>query len=560
MKPHLSLIWCFGTGLLMSPVVNATCQLQYKLSINTETTFFFKSNTFQRINLNGILNLKPLNDDKQGQWWGVKGDNIELSSQGAKQMDNDYTIHFALKRAKNGLIVDFWFTRQTSPKQQEKLKGLVYNMQFRYSNYQGVATENDGVGQYIAHYQHKNNQIIKAKQQYQLSMKESRALDSVDIIDSNSSALLDKCWLTDIKVKETLAFNQLDNRYKLTVKQRYQLTPTKQRLASDLWALPNDTSKWPEIKPIELTLAQKEKLAQEFNLFLKQKSLVEIEPHELARLLVNFAPVFEQLRPLLVEGTFSENDNMRLYHALGLVDNPQSQQFLMSLLDSTDTDNTNKFRAIQALSQGSGTFDQKAYEQLVHLMDSGISDDQDLNNSLIYAAGAMIQFRKDDPLMQSLQTRLQDNLANALTPESQTTLIVSLTNTNSVDNVSHIQDFQSSGSAQVRRSVAKSFGQLHTPESFNTLSTMYGHESNTRVKTALISSLGNYELTREMTSQINLIAKESRDHTLRKASIDAMAKQIQYQANVKDDLRALLSSEKSRQNFESIVKAINSND
>lgn len=204
--------------------------------------------------------------------------------------------------------------------------------------------------------------------------------------------------------------------------------------------------------------------------------------------------------------------------------------------------------------------DPKAYAQFVNLMDSGISDDQNLNNSLIYAAGAMIQFRVDDPAMKNLQTKLQQNLVNAVTAQTQSTFIVSLTNTNSVDNVSHIQEFQASGSAQVRRNVAKSLGQLQTSESFSTLSTMYGNESNPRVKTALIRSLGNYELSGEMTSQIKILAKESTDHTLRKASIDAMAKQIQYQPNVKDDLRALLSSEKSRQNFESIVKAINSNE
>lgn len=559
MRKITLLILCVGTGLLVSPVVRASCQLQYQLAIDTQTTFTFKTDTFQRINLKGILSLKPLTRDEKGQWWGVKGDNIELSSQGAQQIDHDYLIPFALKRANNGLIIEFWFDSKTSPEQQEKLKGLVYNMQFRDGDYQGVAIENDGIGQYITQYQMLNNQTSKVKQRYKLSMKESGAVDSIDIVYSNSRALLDKCWLTNTNTKETLTFNQRDNSYKLKVTQDYKLTPTIQRLTSDLWALPNNTLLWPVAKPIELTPAQTKKLAGEFNAFLKQEKLVTIEPHQLAKLLTKFSPVFEQLMPLLIEGKFSESDNMRLYHALGLVDIPQAQLFLTTLLAATDVDNTNKFRAIQALSQGTAIFSQKAYAQLVSLMDAGISDDQDLNNSLIFAAGAMIQFRENDPLMQDLQARLQTDLVNALTPQSQATLIISLTNTNSVDNVSHIKEFQASESAQVRRSVAKSFGQLQTPESFNSLSKMYGSESNLRVKATVISALGNYELTRDMTSHINTIAKESSDHTLRRASIDAMAKQIKYQPRVKDDLRKLLSSEKSRKNFEAIVKAINSN-
>jgi len=501
----------------------------------------------------------PLSSAASGQWWGVKADNLTLSSQGEAANDPDYQIPFALLRDESGLISQFWFNKHTTSEQQDKLKGLVYSLQIQHPPF-AVAVENDGVGQYRVSYQLRDDQITKEKTAYQLSVKQQRAIDSVDIISSHSNAQLNSCWLERLESKEQLHFRQFDDNYQLQVQQHYLLAPLLQPIATSLWQLPIDKSLWKTKKAPPLSRQAREVLTQNFISFLTKSSLIEIAAHDLAKQLSQFDQVLDTLFPLLMDNNFSDKDNARLYHALGLLDSANSQIFLAQVMASDDFDEVNKFRAMQSLVQGAGKLDPTAYRLLVELMDQGISQDQSLNDALIFAAGSMVQFRQDDPLMLELQDKLRADLVNAPTPHARATLITSLANTNNSDNINDIVPYSQHNDQQVRRSVAKSFANLQSDQVFNVLGQMFEQESSTRVKTAIINSLGHYPLTTKMINHIKDQAKQSNDHALRRASINAMTKQIKSNPQVKNDLRQLLGSEKSRQNFEAIVNAINAKD
>jgi HEAT repeat protein len=558
MKKFVLALLCASTCFAAADSEN--CQQQLVLELDTKSVFTFKSNSTQRIKIKGLLSMKTFNEPhEQGIWWGLKGENITLSSGELSQVDADYNIAFAVLRDQQGLLRDFRFPQGLTGEQQEKLKGLAYTLQFRLPPYQKFRTsyaEQDGIGQVQVGYRLVDGLVEKEKLEYQLKADQKGAIDSINIKESLHVVRPDNCWLSHAKGKETLVFEQFNGSYNLTTVQAYEATKQEHVGASLLWDLTSDASLWPGIEKRILTEAEISALRKEFSETIGHMKLAEIDAFDLSDFLLKYDVALDLLFQLLENNQFNEADNIRLYHALGLADTDNAQKLLTNILASDFLSDDDKFRAMQGLVQGTGYLSDGAYNELIGLLNGSISNDETMNNALLLAAGAMVQSRKEDPNMTRLQDKLRSDLTSVKGRDRIEHIITSLSNTADVANVTYIKPYQNSESNIVRRNVARAYGQLKTEESLLSLKTMLVDNSETRVEAAVISSLGNYELDRKTTADIYQRATQSEDNNLRSASIKAMAKQISQYPEVKDDLRSMLSEEKSRKNFEAIINAI----
>lgn len=536
----------------------ASCSSQYDFNINTETIFNYSQIKSQGqrtyINLSGQLTIKEAQYENEHGWWAIKADNVSSGSGDVTSELKKYTIPFAFKLTEEGIISEFWFSTLLSEQEQEQLKGLAYYFQFQRNSKQLSLLEQDTLGKYEVTYAFEGDTIELKKQTYKLPQKKGDALQTIQVDSSEHKIVPKGCFFSQRKGEESLIFNAKLNSLNLKVTQNSNFTLTNDLYPSLLFSLPIELDNWPKSNKT-LTEAELSELKKALKRLVLENDLTLLPAYQLAQKLSEFDAVISTLGDVFLDGKMTNNEQMRLFNALGLLDSANSQLILGRILIEAEKDPLMQFRALRALSQGQNPLSYELTSVLKTQIEIGFSSlDSEVTSSFYMTMGAMLNGRKPNQQSQQLHIALSEQLALETNSATQSALITGLGNSRDEQHFAQIDSFVNDTNKRVQSATYRALGMLQTPQAYESLEKQLSKQTD-NIQQSLINALGQYQLKPSASEAMLSIAVNNPNEKSRYAAIKALANQ-NNQTDVKQTLKAALRSETSRRNFKAIVELI----
>lgn len=565
----------------LSQAQDTQCLQSHLVKISTQSEFDFQGKSVTRHKLESYLSTKPLtlSTSKEGsQWWGIQMTDVKQIGNGeAMPEDMTYTLPFAVLRATKGErigeILQFKFPVNLTENEQNKLKGLAYYLQFAEpaTSKPVERNEQDTIGTFNVTYQRElstgatqNIQFQKTKSHY-LNMGEvntahqsNNAVNTVEVLNSEQIITPSSCWFESIRGKESLEILGAAQAYTMNTQQAYSLIKVAKPVPSLLAQLPNDIAKWQvgeEVKP--LTEQELLQLSIEFKAQLNQLPIMEFKASDLAKWLEKFEPVIADLEKMLEDGLFPDDVNKRLFNALGHLDSPNGNRLLVTLMQNTELSETERFRAMRAITTGTSPLSESLTEQMLEILnDENFKGTAALRGSAIMAIGAVINRRQPNEFSNKLLTELSNKVSPSAEPSERAALIAGLGNAGKVESLDLLSQYQNDETPQVRANVATSLGQIGNEQAHQQLSNMLQSESDQRAQQAIFSAMGQFELSAQDINTMTQKAQSSKSERTRGQAIRALSNQTHRAQLAKASLRSMMKTEKSRKNFTQAAKAL----
>lgn len=543
------LSFCFSGFSLAQETLETQCLRSFNIRINTQTEFDFGDKSRTHHNLSGQLTLVPVTHSTMPShltWWALQMTDVKQVGNGVTMpFDPTYELPFAVGLNAQALIDRFYFPVELPQQEQDKLKGLAYYFQFaNFSQVQSITPdpfariENDTVGLSSARYVIEVSEqgvetIVKEKYEYSANSGvsgrggDSNTVQRIEILSSQHRMVPDECWFTSVKGEESLHFSGLGDAFSLKTDQSYSILRSSSLAESLLIQLPGDLSSWQiEQEATELSEEELIALAAEFRTQLMTYPLTDLRASELALWLEKFDPVIDTLGTLLIEKAFDDETNMRLFNALGHLDSDNGNQLLVNLMQTNTLTETERFRAMRAITTGTRALTPQLTEQLlVMLNDQPFEGSESLWGSAIMAMGAVLERRQNNELTQDILSALQDKVGVASDVNEKAALIAALGNASHEDSLNIIINHQSDETPRVRANVATALGQIGTPRAHQALSGMLYTETDNRAQQAVFGAIGQFELEQSDIETITQLASESDSERTRASAIKAIATQ-----------------------------------
>jgi hypothetical protein len=541
--------------------VQAFCSKQYGFSIGTHTIFNYDQIKDQgqqtHITLSGVLTVKEAQFKGENGWWAIKADNVYAGNGQYATELHNYTLPFAFRLTQQGLISEFWFSAQLDKQAQDQLKGLAYYFQFQRDPKKPLTREQDTLGQYAVSYVFKENHIQFNKKTYQLADRGNGALQTVKIESSDHKVISSTCFFTSREGEESLIFSGQSNSLNLKTKQQYRLTLAQKAYPSVLLSMPTNIHHWQQ--QITLSKAELTTLTQSLRRFVLNHDLTQIPAHTLAQQLAKFDAVIDSLSHDILEKKLTDRAQMRLFNALGQLDSSNSQQLLGYLLVQAEKNPLIQFRALRALSQGQNSLTPELTSLLKAQVETGFNSlDSEVTSSFYMTIGAMLYERQPNVQAQKLHDALSEQLSLETNNKIQSALITSLGNSRNEQHFEQIDRFVNDTNKSVQKASLRALGMLGTTQAYESLEKQLAQPTHNN-QVALLSALVNYQLKPAASDAVLAIAVNDLNEESRYAAIKTLAEQ-NNQTGIKQTLKSALRSEKSRRNFQAIVELLNNSD
>ncbi len=574
-------------ALLLAPVslfANAqsdqSCYASYALKVNTQTVFDFQGANVTRHRFTGFLSVRPLPQSYTNvdgaHWWGMQMTEVTQLGNGQKMPeDMTYSLPFAVLRGAEGQLLDFRFPADIDEGAQDKLKGLAYYLQFPTNKAQVIENqyrqELDTIGtMQVAYYDEQSKASVaksdpnlyefkRVKLKYDsfenvrtTSHQVGTALQAIDVVDSEQFVTVNDCWLESTRGAEKLHIASPGDGYKMDTIQSYSLIKKLDLVDSLLWQMPEDVTAWKvqETEEVELTPEQLKALAAKLRNDLQQLNLLELRGSELGEWLKQYEPVIHVVGDMIKEGLFDDKQNMRVMNALGQMDTANGNNLLVDLMSDSELDETNRFRAMRAITTGTSALTPELTDKMVDmLLNEDFPGSETIRGSALMALGAVVERRESNEQSERLLNELTNKLTASSNEGEQAALVASLGNSRKPEVVETLENYSQSDSPRVRANAAASLGQVGDEKAHKALSAMLHQEKNAKAQQAVVGAMANFELSPSDISMVTDIAKGSRSERTRGNAIKALANQGHEGALVQQKLKELMKSENSRKNF-----------
>tara|TARA_R110001592_G_scaffold337300_1_gene623434 strand:+ start:19886 stop:21532 length:1647 start_codon:yes stop_codon:yes gene_type:complete len=547
--------------MMVAQATHGTCKNQYELTTEVRfTQFLLDTKVTQRVALRQRLSLTALESGEAGNWFALVIDESTGEIDGQPlSLPGEYAP-FAFKRSADGLIVDFWFPQWVDPETQQQFRSLAYLFQFieapEIDGFQ--RREKDLNGTYLAKYRIRGEEIVKNKIKYE-TLGSDVGDGKIEIVASEFSYTNGPCLLRHLDSKEQLTITitenmRSDNHSTVTLAEREEF------LNSTIFDLPPNVMEWRRVvAATNLSGREVQASPDELLDFLASHDLTDIDSFTLAMHLQEFSGALPALLPSLSGNALTDDERMRLINALGLVDTTESQYLLASVLSSSEIAPNDKFRALQALAGTTVALAPDAYDVLSELLVKPMeSTDVVTNNSLLFTVGTIIGRRPDDPLAKELEFHLVDKLSNTEDYREREAIIGALGNTRSATATDTINDYVYDKNRRVQLAAIESLGRIGTKGAYTTLSTLLNDDLSETARTVVLSSLERYPLDSGTRNRVLEFAATDPDPRTRRAAIAALSSPRTKTPEVRLELKALLRTERSRENFKLLVRSIHS--
>ncbi|MCG7534553.1 HEAT repeat domain-containing protein [Pseudoalteromonas sp. OOF1S-7] len=555
---RLTLLAAPWVALTSAQVMAGTlCQPQYQFDIKSQTSFDYvklqSAPQTSMVHLQGKLSLKPAQKGEEQNWWAIKADQV-AAVQGKERMPlPSYEHAFAFKLTDKGLISNFYFAGDLDQQTRDKLKGLAYYLQYQRDISQ-ISQEPDTLGQYQPTYQQVDKQLKMVKQHYSdFDRTQLTTFNRIEVLDSAHLITPDSCFLARREGNEALALSGTDLRF--GSRQSYTLTQLSQPFNSTLYELGTDLTTW-QPTTAELSEAEKARLAAELQQLITGQDITQIDAHTLSILLKKYDAVIGTLAPLMLSGTLNDKAQMRLFNALGQLDSATSQHLLSRLLHAEKQPLT-QFRALRALTQGNTPLSQQATDMLLEMLVNGFSTlDAEVESSFYMTLGILLNNRDTSDTAAQLSQAITEQVALSESEGKTANLLTALGNSRNPQHEPVLTAHLSDSSARIEKASIRALGMMQTDTAYQNLEQHF-FKSPQRNKKALLSALGNFQMSAKTSDTVLNMAVNDQDDAVRLAAINALATQQQKDA-IKPILRQALQNETSRRNFKAIIKLLHS--
>ncbi|PCK32241.1 HEAT repeat domain-containing protein [Pseudoalteromonas piscicida] len=550
-------------ALLSLSASAALCQPQFSFNIKTATSFNYSklnhSAQQTEIELAGQLSVLSVTKGAEQNWWAIKADNVVALSEGDSTPLPQYELPFAFKLDNSGLITEFYFSHHLSLQAQEQLKGLAFFLQYQNGNSK-IKPERDNLGEYRARYKPvataNGTALLFSKLSYELKDPNTLStFSSVNVLNSAQEIIPSACFLDKRAGAESLELSGTD--LKFHSQQDFDITKVTQAFPTSLFMMDNDLLQWPKAD-MQLSDAEKSALTKRLLALVTEQDISQIDAHTLALLLREFDAVIGELSAVILTSRISDKAQMRLFNALGQLDTPASQHLLSGLLVNTKNKPQMQFRALRALTQGQNPLSDNAANQLIALLNDGfLSADPEVVSSFYMTLGIILNNRSNSAAASRLDQAIVEHITLSDNDNKTADLITALGNSRNNSHVPFIDDYLQNSNARIEKAAIRALGMVQSRDAYRELESHLSAHSGRNTK-ALITALGHYQMTANVSDSVLNFAVNNSDEAIRYAAIKALSNQ-QKSEGIKATLRQALQQEHSRRNFEAIVNLLHSN-
>jgi HEAT repeat protein len=547
---HKTLFLLFA--LLLSLPCIAEVVMQFDLKVDTKSKQILLISTTQ-VSLTSVITLKLLNEDQQSEWWGIKADNLRLNG---THSDASYELPFAFRLNNKGVITNFWFPDDLSDAHIQKLKGLAYYFQWQDPEQDQNLTEQDNTGIYDAKYMtSKSGMIRKEKLSYQPAKDYQ-----IKIIQSHHEILKATNFFEYSTGIEEFLFEHDITMMNLISKQKYEIKVRDSILPSTLLDLPSDLTLWSIDNKKEPIADNKIEFQRAMLIqILANQDLTHTPSSELALQLSNFTDGLDTIELMITNDQIKKSSYLRLFNALGQIDNKSSQLLLSNLIINIEIADNVKFLAMRALTKGQSALTLETTRNILSSLEGGInSDDIILKSSLIHGVGTILGHRLPNQFSLNIKDVLLAKMRSESSDTELSTFISSIGNTQDPVYIIELEEYKDSSSSQVRSSLAETLGRIESEESHAILNEMLKNEVNGSaiVQSSILKSLKNYPIgDKVITIALSYIDK-SANEGVRFYAIDLMSNK-KISEKHKSTLKSLMRKETNRKNFVAIANLLN---
>lgn len=538
-------------ALLLSFPCVAGVVMQFDLKVVTKTKQELLKNTTE-VSLASVITLKLLKADQEGKWWGIKADNLRLNE---TYSDESYELPFAFRLDNKGMINHFWFPDDLSDAHIQKLKGLAYYFQWQDPVQDQDLTEQDNTGIYDAKYMTSESRlIIKDKLSYQPAKDYQ-----IKIIQSHHEILKATNFFEYSAGIEKLLFEHDITMMNLISKQKYEIKVRDSILPSTILDLPSDLSLWHIDNKKDTTNNNDIELQQSMLIMiLANQDLTHIPSSELALQLSKYSEGLDAIQLMITNDQIDESSYLKLFNALGQIDNKSSQLLLSTLIINKEIADDVKFLSMRALTKGQSALTLNTSNNILILLEEGVdSDDIVLRSSIIHGIGTILGQRLSNQLSLDIKDALVAKMRSENSDIELSTLISSIGNTKDPEYIVDLQEYKDSASSQVRSSLAETLGRIESDESHIILTEMLTSEFNgsSIVQSSILKSLKNYPIDDKTIKLTLSYIDKSANEGVRFDAIDLISKKKISKKN-KNILNSLMTKETNKKNFTAIANLL----
>ena len=552
-------------GALSAPTL-ALCERTFAVTIDTQSTFALtqQNDTMQqsvRLSIRPLPNT-PLPDGQTGQWLGIQVEPIASSGTAASAMEPSIPP-FGMLFDPYGVIVDQMFLPGLSDAQRQQAMGYAYWLQVPQHT---TSTQTPTIPAKGIRYQDNNGQFepqFIMSEPTQLAYRNTGYL-SVDpqlgqdivVEEAQASYQLDACGFADFTQHTWLTYTHpASAQLSLRAQQHVQGKVIPADPDTLLWQLPDNLRLWRTAPSTPLSETQRNALTQQLEKWLNTTDWLNQPPGELSEALRAFDAVLDYIPELLLHQGWSDAQQMRIIHALGLLDTPRAQSSLVSMLTQDAHTETNQFRALRALTQGETALSEEAVLALMAHTDVALQRQSEMDNALLLHIGILYDVRPKTALSAKLLNGLHEALHAAPDHKTQATLIAAVGNTAHPDSVKILARFQHATDPAIVDNLAFSLGQIQGEQSLQVLTHLLTREEVLH-KASVIGALHAFDLDVGAMQTITTLAEHNTDHQTRRAAIKTLGAQTHRKTEAAAMLRHLLQNEPNKANFKRAAKAI----
>ncbi|MCF6441932.1 HEAT repeat domain-containing protein [Pseudoalteromonas luteoviolacea] len=527
-----------------------------------------------KLTVSGDLVYRPLLKTDTHYWLGLQLSSAEL------QLDNTpiqalyYSVPFAVKIASSGDILDYHFAAKLKPEDEQKLMAIYQQFHIEHVKQLDLSApvileENDNLGRYRIQYQARADQSIqKQKLDYTLTTQGTQLFSfkkphiKQDLFTFN----LTDCWISELQGYNNTLVESAKGDININVSQTIRYTQKQQPIAANiaLMSLPLSPLKWPQLplnsvypKPKPVPLAS----AKSFTNLLLSKDLRALSTEALLQLLYDNQIHLNVLHSLIKQGSFEDKQLSRLLLMIGKSDFTYAHQLLTDLYLDTELDANQRFRSLMALKYSEHPLSPELIDSIYSHIDSEelTSSDEKLARTALMVLGVIASNQAGSEFAQSLTESLADRLVTTLDAKKQATLLTALGNSADEAHQESISKFLQNDDAKLRAKAAQALGNMPNEISLGYLEKSLKSESNTDTQQALLSAMGNNQLSERQIDNVIGFAQKQQSNAVRVAAINAAAKQMTHNQEIKNKLKPLLKQERDQQVLRALMNAIHGN-
>lgn len=561
---------CFGINALCLGAVSvptlALCDRTFAVTVDTQSTFALTQQTevmqhTLRLSVRPLPNT-PVPDGKVGQWVGVQVESLTATGQAASAMETAIPP-FGILLDPYGVIVEQIFLPGLTESQRKQAMGYAHWLQLpqhHFSQNVQIKSVNDVIyqdnnGQFVPEFITTNpKQLVYRKMSY-LSV-DSQIAQDIEIEEAQASYQLDECWFSQFTHHAWLTYTHpASDQLSLSAQQHVQGEEISAHPNTLLWQLPDDLLLWRAAPQTSLTETQRIALIAELKEWLTTKDWMSQAPGELSQTLRAYDAVIARIPELLLQQEWTDVQQMRLIHAMGLLDTPRAQSSLVSMLTQDTHTESNQFRALRALTQGRNELSAETIEALVQQSEVALERQSDIDHALLLHIGILYDVRPNSELSAKLLHGLHDALSRVSNTKAQATLIAAIGNTTHPDSVKILARFKQSMDPQIVDNLAFSLEQIKGEPALQVLTHLLTREEVLQ-KASVIGALHAFELDVGAMQTITHLAEQKGDHQTRRAAIKTLGTQTHHKPEAAAMLRQLLQNETNKANFKRAAKAL----